>query len=78
VPRQHNQTVMNHFMTKDNTINVLFGVNVISIPGYMSSPKFRALSAGLPLNSAFFFFLIFFAEFAVNSFFFFIAKLLKE
>jgi len=36
---QQNQTVMNHFMTEDNTINVLSGDNASGIHVYINSLK---------------------------------------
>jgi hypothetical protein len=42
--RQQHQTVMNHFMTGDNIIDVLSGDNVINIPVYISSIKHRISS----------------------------------
>jgi|GEM_PF-1770378 len=35
--RQQNQTVMNHFMKEDNTINALSGDNVTGIHIYINS-----------------------------------------
>jgi hypothetical protein len=37
MPRQQNQIVMNHFMTTDNTLNILPGDNAIGTPEYINS-----------------------------------------